>query len=504
MDIQRTIEGLHPLERSVIPSLKKYTRFDYIVKDSGMKDVEVMRALQWLENKKALVIKKEESEVIELDENGKKYLKTGLPEKRLLKEISAGETELTKISSVDKEELGISIGALKKKVAVILENGKLKITPQGKALLEKESLEEKFLKSNFPVDVSKLKDEEKFAFDSLRARKQIIKVDTIKTVTIELTELGRELVKHDLKKEAVIDKLTPEIIRSCEWKNKKFRRYDVSINVPQIDGGKKHFVKQALEYAKQIWVDMGFKEMTGTKIQLSFWNFDALFTPQDHPVREMQDTFFIKTVEKGNIGDKKVIERVKETHEKGVAGSTGWRGIWNEEISRKNVMRTHTTVLSAKTLYSLKESDLPAKFFALGKCFRNEAMDWSHLFEFNQTEGIVVDPNANFKNLLGYLKQFFKKMGFEKARFRPSFFPYTEPSVEIDVFHPVHKKWLELGGAGIFRPEVTIPLLGKEIPVLAWGPGFDRIIIEYYKINDLRDLYKNDLLQLRKMKAWNK
>ena len=147
---------------------------------------------------------------------------------------------------------------------------------------------------------------------------------------------------------------------------------------------------------------------------------------------------------------------------------------------------------------------MPAKFFALGRCFRNESLDWSHLFEFNQTEGIVVDPDATFRNLLGYLKQFFKKMGFEKARFRPAFFPYTEPSVEIDVFHPVHKTWLELGGAGMFRPELTIPLLGEEIPVLAWGPGFDRILMGYYEINDMRELYSNDLEQLRKIKAWNK
>ena len=165
-------------------------------------------------------------------------------------------------------------------------------------------------------------------------------------------------------------------------------------------------------------------------------------------------------------------------------------------------MRTHTTVLSAKTLSRLKKEDWPAKFFAVGKCFRNETLDWSHLFEFNQTEGIVVDPDANFTHLLGYLKNFFIKLGFPMARFRPAYFPYTEPSIEIDVFHPVHKTWLELGGAGIFRPEVTEPLLGEPVPVLAWGPGFDRIMLEYYKITDIRDLYKNDLAQLRSIKEW--
>jgi phenylalanyl-tRNA synthetase alpha chain len=129
-------------------------------------------------------------------------------------------------------------------------------------------------------------------------------------------------------------------------------------------------------------------------------------------------------------------------------------------------------------------------------------LDWCHLFEFNQTEGIVIDENANFKHLLGYLKRFFAKLGFPQARFRPAYFPYTEPSIEIDVFHPVHKEWVELGGAGMFRPEVVEPLLGEAVPVLAWGPGFDRIMMEYYKITDLRDLYKNDLSQLRGMRQW--
>ncbi len=148
--------------------------------------------------------------------------------------------------------------------------------------------------------------------------------------------------------------------------------------------------------------------------------------------------------------------------------------------------------------------DLPKKFFAVGRNFRNETLDWSHLFEFNQFEGIVVDKNANFRHLLGYLKEFFKKIGYPQARFRPAHFPYTEPSVEIDVFHPVHKKWIELGGAGIFRPEVVVPLLGEWVPVLAWGPGLDRQLMEYFQITDIRDLYSNDLKQLREIKKWDK
>lgn len=247
---------------------------------------------------------------------------------------------------------------------------------------------------------------------------------------------------------------------------------------------------------------MGFKEMSGNLLQSSFWNFDALFHPQDHPAREMQDTFFVNR--KIELPDRKLVKAIKEAHENGVDKSKGWNYVWDEEEAKRLILRTHTTALSSKTLSELDEKNIPAKFFAVGKVFRNETVDWGHSFEFNQTEGIVVAPGLNFRHLLGYLKEFFRKMGYEKIRFRPSYFPYTEPSVEVDVWHPEKKIWFELGGAGMFRPEVTIPLFGKHIPVLAWGPGFDRILLSYYEIKNIKDLYKNDLSQLRKMKFWMK
>ena len=95
-------------------------------------------------------------------------------------------------------------------------------------------------------------------------------------------------------------------------------------------------------------------------------------------------------------------------------------------------------------------------------------------------------------------------MGYEKLRWRPAYFAYTEPSLEIDVWHEGKQKWLELGGAGMFRPEVTIPMFGKHVPVLAWGPGFDRVIMNFFGIDDLREMYKNDLNKLREMRVWRK
>ena len=217
----------------------------------------------------------------------------------------------------------------------------------------------------------------------------------------------------------------------------------------------------------------------------------------------MQDTFFIKEVS-AKLPEEKIVKAVRQAHESGIEKSKGWNYSWQEKEAKKVVLRTHTTSLSVRTISNLKESDLPAKYFAIGKVFRNETVDWSHGFEFYQTEGIVIDKNANFRHLLGYLKEFYAKMGYNKIKFVPSFFAYTEPSVEVQVWHPEKKIWLELGGAGIFRPEVTVPLLGKPIPILAWGQGFDRIITDFYKIKDLREMYSNDIKILREKKIWMK
>lgn len=511
VDVKDLIKTLHPLERKVAPLLKHTSIFSELVKKSGLKEVEVMRALQWLQNKGVLKIKEDVKEVLCLGKNGKKALEKGLPEKVFLNTVKSNAKTLERIkqdTGLLHQEINACIGLLKGKAAIHIGKGMIvSITDNGRNLLERGSLEEALIKrmasEKTEVDVSKLKDEEKLAFENLKKRKDMVKPVLKKEWFIILTDTGKKIATSNLGSEKTIEQLTPNMLKTGSWKNKEFRAYDMNINVPKINRGKRHFVNQAIESAKRIWLDMGFKEMTGTMVQTSFWNFDALFTAQDHPVRDLQDTFFIKNPGKGKLPDTKFVEPVKQTHENGwTTGSTGWKYKWNAEEAKKNVLRTHTTCLSAQTLAKLKKEDLPAKFFALGRCFRNETLDWSHLFEFNQTEGIVVDENANFRHLLGYLKQFYKKMGFEKIRFRPGYFPYTEPSVEIDVFHPARKEWLELGGAGILRPEVVIPLLGQNIPVLAWGQGFDRIIMEFFKINDIREVYKNDLKQVREIKEW--
>ena len=511
METKKIIEKLHPLERAVLPVLTKATELSEITKTSNMQEIEVMRALQWLENKGVLSIHTAKKKMIDIDKNGQTYRKGGWPERLFLQALDSqfkGLNVITKKSKISREEINACIGLLKKKQAIETEKGdflQVKITEQGKKLLAEPSAEERFFQHHFPIEEGTLSPEELELVQELKKRKEVIKVEEKKDVSITLTDLGKDLAAADLGAD-VTNRLTTKMLLDGSWKEAVFRAYDVEAAVPKKTGGKKHFVNQAIEYAKQVWLDMGFKEVTGDMVATSFWCFDALFVPQDHPAREMQDTFFLGgKAEKGKLPSRELLDRIRKTHESGgKTGSKGWQNTWSNDITQTNVLRTHTTVLSAKTLAKLKESDLPAKFFTLGKNFRNEAVDWCHSFEFNQTDGIVIDENVNFRHLLGYLKQFFRKMGFPQARFRPAFFPYTEPSVEIDVFHPEKKKWIEFGGAGIFRPEVVQPLLGKDIPVLAWGPGFDRIILDYYNITDIRDLYKNDLKKSREMKVWLK
>ncbi len=511
MTVEELARKLHPLERKILPHLKNKISFDELVENSRMKDIEAMRALQWLENKEIIIIKSTEKETIALDKNGQHYKKAGLPEKRFLHAIKDKElslTELSKKSGLDINEINISIGLLRRKNAIDVKKDKeliVGINEEGKKILEKESPEEKFLKKNFPIELEKINTEDKGVLDDLLRRKEILKKEKKILREISFTATGEKLSKIKVSDKEIIDKLTSKDLKEKKWKNKEFREYDVEINVPHISGGKRHFTNQAVEYIKSIWLELGFKEMTGNCVHSSFWDLDVLFVPQDHPAREMQDTFYLKNPAKGKISEKELVSRVKKTHENGwTTGSLGWRTEWSEEKARENLLRTHTTVLSALTLSKLKKEDLPAKFFSVGKCFRNETLDWKHGFEFYQVEGIVVDEDANFSNLLGYLKEFFRKMGFPDVRIRPGHFPYTEPSAEVDVYHPVKKEWVELGGSGIFRPEVTKPLLGYPVPVLAWGLGLERLIKENWNIADIRDLYKNDVKQMRELKIWLK
>ncbi len=485
-------------EKKVLIALKenKEESVENTAKRANLDEVAVMRAALWLSSKNLIKIEEKIERIVKITDGGKK-LSTTLPERDVLKKIGKGifldELHL---------ESGIALGWLKKRdwarIKKIKNRNFLEITEEGKNFLNRKTEDEKILK-NLEKDKMNLQEIPKNVLDILKSRKAVEIKEKIKR-TLILTDLGiQELEKGIVLKEE-ISQLTPEIIIKQLWKNAEFKKFNIKTDVKEIYPGKKHFVNQALEYVRSIWIEMGFKEMKGPIVDTQFWIFDALFQPQDHPARDMQDTFFLKYPEENSLPEKELVKSVKNMHENGIM--EGWGYEWDENIAKKLILRTHTTSLSARTLATLKKEDIPAKFFSIGKVFRNETLDWNHLAEFYQTDGIVVDENASFRQLFGYLKRYLVKMGFKKFRFRPAYFPYTEPSVEAEVFHPTKKQWVELFGAGIFRPEVVVPLLGEDIPVLAWGPGPERIIREYWDIVDLRDLYKNDLKQLRELKLF--
>ncbi len=519
-DEQGIIAKLHPLERKILPYLSSVFTVHELVSITAMQEVEVMRALQWLQNKNIVTITETIEEIVELDKNGKEYAEKGLPEKRFLKVLATSNLPITlegiqTSSDLNQNEMTVCLGLLKKRGLINIHKDKeltITITDAGTQILKKKSLEEKFIESlQSARNAKELSPEELAMFKEMLSRKEIIKKILIKIKSAALTEFGKKIITYSLDKE-YIEQVTPEMLQSGAWKNHTFRHYDVSINVPAVSGGKQHIVTQAIAYIKQIWLDMGFVEMSGNLVQTSYWDLDSLFVPQDHPARQMQDTFFIKDGKNIALGKlPKEFAKIRDVHENGgKTGSTGWQTVWQETEAKKILLRTHTTVLSAQKLAEIGQDQktvykkLPLKFFNVGRVFRNEALDWKHLFEFHQVDGIVIDPDANLKHLKAYLRQFFGKMGYSKIRIRPAYFPYTEPSLEVEVWHPKKQQWIELGGAGIFRPEVVVPLLGHDIPVLAWGLGLERIISEYYHLTDIRDLYRNDMKQLQQMKIWVK
>ena len=486
-------------DKKLLLALEDTAGVQELQEKTGLPEVAIMRSALNLQDNHLAEIHEYTERFIELTDEGT-YLSQKLPERKVL-EIMEDTIDITKIP-LKRPETNIAVGWLKRKGLITINKDKdrvlLEITEQGKKFKKKKLPEEEVLqqlvkgktRDTFPADVIK----------NLKSRKAIHVKEKIRR-EIRLTVQGSQMIQKGIELTEEISQVTPEVIREQKWTSVGFKSYDIKADVNPVAYGKRHFVNQAIEYVRKIWLEMGFKEMKGPLVSSAFWNFDALFQPQDHPARDMQDTFFVSGL--ADLPDTSLVGRVKTMHERGGdTDSVGWGYAWDEEEARKLVLRTHTTVLSARTLASLQKSDLPAKFFSVGKCFRNEKVDWSHLAEFYQTDGIVVGEGVNLRHLLGYLARFLRKMGISDFRFRPAYFPYTEPSVEAEVYNPYTKEWMELIGAGIFRPEVVVPLLGEDISVLAWGPGFGRIIMDYYSIKDIRDLYKNDLKQLKELKLW--
>ncbi|GJQ74504.1 hypothetical protein Trydic_g21371 [Trypoxylus dichotomus] len=286
--------------------------------------------------------------------------------------------------------------------------------------------------------------------------------------------------------------LTADMLASGSWKNLKFKDYNFNALGTPLESGYLHPLLKVRAEFRQIFLEMGFTEMpTNNYIENSFWNFDALFQPQQHPARDAHDTFFISDPSVATKFPMDYLEKVKKVHSEGGYGSIGYRYDWKFTEAQKNLLRTHTTAVSARMLYKVGQMKefKPSKFFSIDRVFRNETLDATHLAEFHQVEGVIADYNLTLGDLIGVFTEFFRKLGITELEFKPAYNPYTEPSMEIFCYHPGLAKWIEIGNSGMFRPEMLLPMgLPEDVRVLAWGLSLERPTMIKYGYNNIRDL----------------
>lgn len=246
---------------------------------------------------------------------------------------------------------------------------------------------------------------------------------------------------------------------------------DLTLPGRKYSVGREHLVHKTLNDFCSIFREIGFQIAEGPEIEDDFNNFDALNTPEYHPARDVQDTFYIKN---------------------------------KSDNSKKYLLRTHTSPVQIRTMLNNKP---PIRIIAPGKVFRNETVTPKNYFMFHQVEGLYVDKNVSMCDLKGVLNYFVKRYYGRDivTRFRPSYFPFTEPSAELDITCFICKGkgcrtckntgWLELGGCGMVHPNVfkAVNYDADIYSAYAFGMGIERIAMMKYGINDIRILYQNDV-----------
>ena len=517
-EISQLIQELHPLERKVLAALQERPTWtdDELAAGTGLDESRLSMALGWLLTKEIVVtVERGLTETFVLTERGQRYANE-LPEERILGALQAGEVvtvnSLRERSGLEPLEVSKAVGNLKQAGIVrIGEGGRLEWTRGGfpsYVLIFKKFLGH--LKNHDgPLDRSP--DWFNSEYDHLlrdvlgkkwKVHGELFHRREKKRKNISLTPLGQELVQAMPSGEAMGDELaqlTPELLKDGTWRGKRFRKYYIELKPPRMTAGRKHPYRQFLDDVNTKLVSMGFEEMRGPMVESEFWNMDALFMPQFHPARDIHDVYFVKDHAPVDDIDPGLLERVAVTHEHGGrSGSLGWRYRFDRPRARQPILRSQGTAVSSRMLAN--QPRIPGKYFSIARCFRYDQVDATHAPDFFQVEGIVLDPSITFRTLLGLLKLFATELAkADDIKFLPAYFPFTEPSVELHVRHP-KLGWMELGGAGLFRPEVTAPM-ELTVPVIAWGLGLDRMAMMAMGLHDIRDLFSSDLQFLRELPA---
>ncbi len=460
----------HEIEKKIIPILQKFPilTIEEIQEKTGLESDQVRRGVEWLKLKNLTTVQDIKEIHYHFGKKGDEAISKGLPERRLINAIRNGNNAFENLKKLLGLDFNAAIAHAKKNNWIIFS----KINDSTVLKLNEtinESPEEKFVKKHHTQQAElQVSSNDDKIIESLKKRPDFITEKVISHQKIALTELGKNL--------------------SLQGLDSSYGAIDVEAATPTVYPARIHPLNETIEEIREIFVTLGFSEILGALSQPSFWNFDALFTPQDHPAREMQDTFYLDKIKSKPFATAEQIRKVSSSHKQ------NWRYQWSIGESQKMVLRTHTTCVTIKYLAENKPDE--ARVFSLGRVFRNEKVSYKHLVEFNQVEGIVVGKNTTLRDLMGIQKEFYRRIGLTKVKFWPTFFPYTEPSLQTMVYNERLKKWVELFGMGIFRPEVTKPL-GINKPVLAWGGGIERIAMMKYGLEDVREFYNNDLKWLR-------
>ncbi|KAK3074655.1 Phenylalanyl-tRNA synthetase, beta subunit, cytoplasmic [Teratosphaeriaceae sp. CCFEE 6253] len=340
--------------------------------------------------------------------------------------------------------------------------------------------------------------------------------------------------------------LTAEMIADGSWKTATFKPYNFkakgTLGGEGVGGGTGalHPLNKVREEFRKIFFNMGFEEMpTARFVDSGFWNFDALYVPQQHPARDLQDTFYVSdppeagppgsdetfdtTLASMSIDDNDDDEtnhatspdpttrsrdttskldyeayynNIRAVHQDGAFGSIGYRYPYNDAETRRLVLRTHTTAISAYVLHRLSANPRPCRYFSIDRVFRNETVDATHLAEFHQIEGVIADYDLTLGGLQAFLKRFFRNVGVPDLKFKPAYNPYTEPSMEVFAWHEGLNKIVEIGNSGMFRPEMLLAMgLPPDLRVYGFGLSLERPTMIMYGISNIRELlgHKVDL-----------
>lgn len=445
------------------------------------KDVDVatlQASLTSLWAKQMINFKKIEKDFYVLTSEAEDFLKSGSHEMRLLGEVLKS-LEGLKISDVN-AKLG-QVGKLGQGKA--FKNGWISKDGDKLVAAVKEMPKDVVVDQLKQVKASGLLDDKK-ELAELKKRKLISLTKIVGYNVSKADNFALTITNYETD-------ITSDMVTSGSWKDASFKPYNFNSEGLYPHSGALHPLMKVREEFRQIFFSMGFTEMPANQyVESGFWNFDTLYVPQQHPARDLQDTFYLKdpAVAK-RPEDEKYLEDIKAVHQDGKFGSIGYRYPWKEEESLRMVLRTHTTAISAAMLKKLAEDPKPTRLFSIDRVFRNEAVDATHLAEFHQVEGVLAGYDITLGDLIGFMEDFFSKMGVDGLRFKAAYNPYTEPSMEIFAYHKGLGKWVEIGNSGMFRPEMLAPMgLPSNLRVLGWGLSLERPTMIKYGVSNIREL----------------